>query len=327
MSYYHISDTCIRTLAFQNGIKTRGRELSNVLVDLEQNGQKAMLDYLEAQFQFVENASGLTICKPEADFPEKSNSPESFIEMLINEKYIKKDQFGKEWEVGFSPDIQICSVVEDGSDVFLKLVEGKQSIHKGWYSRKESQYPFFTTAVIHFGGKLIEVRCSHTNRKKYVDYVMKVMGFGKPYKWHTWTNVTKDQAKRIASLLKADLVSTEFLIPSTVGSVRFTADKSAGNVNLRNDPTLVAIIDTMNNHLKLPTNDTNDEVCDFKYTDPVTKIEFPVSFEINIKKGGFKFLKPVTEGIINHVIDAFIEVCTTPDKETESQVAVATEVI
>lgn len=308
-SYNNIAEGYVRTLAYKSGVKSRGRQKDEIVNDLKAKGSTYELDYLDKQFQFAGSATGLTICRPDHDFPHKSKTAEDFINMLVQEKHIKKDQIGEEWRVGFSPDIQICCVVQDGSDVFIKLVEGKQSTLNGWYSKQQNNYPHFTSLVIHFGPGLIELRCAHSYRDTFVEYIMKLMGFAQPYKWHSWTMVTKEQAKRISSLLQANLVSTEILLPSTVGSIRFTADRSDKNkkVNLRNDPTLGAIVDKMN-ELDLPTDDTNDEVCDFDFTDPVTGIEFPVSFEINIKKGGFKFLKPVTEAIINHVLDAFIKV-------------------
>lgn len=319
-SFENIPDTLIRSYAQLHSVKTRGREIKDILKDCVEKGQGDQLLHLEKQFQFAGSPTGLTLCKPDSNFPDKSKSAEDFIKVLINEKHVSKENIGHEWQPELRQGLQICSVVQEGSDVFIKFVEGKRTTQKYNYGKRPALYAHFTSIVIHFGEQVIEVRCAHTYRKTYVEIAMKLLGFAEPYKWHSWTTVTKEEAKLISAILSADLVSTEINLPSTVGSIRFTADRSQKGVNLRNDETYRKIVAAIKD-LDIPTDDTNDESCEFVYTDPTTSIKMPVSFEINIRQGGFKFLKPVTEGIITTVIEAFIHVCFTMKQTTINEAA------
>lgn len=324
-SYDNIPETFIRSFAHRVEVKTRGREIEEILSECIEKGHTDELQHLANQFQFAGAKTGLTICKPDSEFPEKSVTADKFIQTLISEKYISLEKMGQEWQPELRPEIQICSIVQDGSDVFIKLVEGKQTTHRNGYGKRPGYYAHFTSVVIHFGDQVIEVRCAHSYRQTYVEYIMRLLGYAEPYKWHSWTTVTKEEAKMISALLSADLVSTEISLPSTVGSIRFTADRSQNRVDLRNDETYSKIVAAIKD-LDIPADDTNDECGEFVYREPVSGLEMPVSFEINIKQGGFKFLKPVTEGIINTVIEAFIQVCYVQKQTVFSEVAASEKV-
>jgi hypothetical protein len=305
----------IRQLAKENKVKHRGRDISEVIGELEDGGAKGSLEYLEAQCRYA--GSNLTIVKTNP-FPEKSSKTEKFLHTLVNEKYISGNQIGSEWEPTLKQNPQLCAIHVDGSDVYLKLVEGKTTYRKKGYSSYPEMYATFSSAVIHFSDQVIELRCSYTDRKKYTDFIMKMMGFGEPYEWAPITIVTKDEAKSICSLLSAGVSSTQIEIPSTVGSMRFNGKK---NINLRNDEWYTKIKEAIKG-IGLPTDKTTDETCFFKFTDPVTNIEIDVSFEVNLTNGGFKFLTKVTEAVYEHVLEAFIQVCYT-DKQNSSTATVA----
>jgi|HigsolmetaAR204D_1030405.scaffolds.fasta_scaffold01682_9 hypothetical protein len=306
--FANISDKILHQFAKISKVSYWGKEREEIIASLIEAGHQDKLEYLDAQFQYSGSATGLTICKPEAVFPKKSETAEAFINSLIEEKYITRDMLGKEWEPPLKPQIQICGIKQDGSDVYLKLVEEKISRQKQGYGSRASSYAHFTAVVIHFGDgsdQVIEVRCAHTYRKSYVEYVMRLLGFVEPYKWYSLTTPTKEEAKQIASLLSAGLASTHVAIPSTVGSVKFHAKKG---VDLWQDQTFGAMM-TAIKKLGLPTDDTMEETCNFTFQDPVTGVKFDVTFEMNLKTGSFKFTKGVSEKVIETVLDAFIKVC------------------
>lgn len=318
--YTNISDRVLSDFASNVKVATRGREREEILSDLLSAGHEKKLQYLDRQFRFSGTASGLTICKPEVPFPEIASTAEMFVEKLISERHINRNMLGKEWEPELRPEIQICGIEKDGADVYLKLVEEKSTTQKQGYGSRPSTYAHFSAVVIHFGdGKdqVIEVRCAHTYRKAYVEYVMKLLGFGQPYKWHSLTTPTREEAKEIASLLSAGLTSTHLAIPSTVGSLKFNGSKG---VDLRNDKTFGEIV-TAINKLGLPTDDTMEETGAFTFEDPETRIKIKVTFEINLKTGSFKFTKGVTEKVIETVLDAFIKVCYLQRQTSAAAVA------
>ncbi|GGD12794.1 hypothetical protein [Pontibacillus salipaludis] len=294
--------TYIRKLAMQNKIKHRSRDIEDVEQDLIDEGHESKLRYLESQFAFA--GSNLTLIKTEKEFPHTSNTSANFIKTLIKNGYVKGSQIGTEWEPRLKPEIQICSVVQDENDVYIKLVEEKKTVRKRGYSNNVEGYASHTPIVIHFNDQVIELRCAYNDRNKYAEFLMKIMGFGTPpYKWFPLSKVTKEDAVKISKKLSAGLKSTEIAIPSSVGQLRFTGKNK---IDLRSDQTYEKLISAIENDVGLPTNDTMDEICEFTFTDPVVGIEIPASFEINLKNGGFKFKNKTPEIIYEQVIEAFI---------------------
>ncbi|EWG12708.1 hypothetical protein [Cytobacillus firmus] len=302
--YLNIPSKYIKKLAKANKVLHSGREINDVISDLIEQGHKEKLEYLENQFRFT--SSNLSIFKPDSNFPTKSATAEKFIETLISERVVEQNKINTEWQPALSEHIKLCSVAVDGSDVYLKMVERKSSVRKTGWRKEPDYYAYVTSAVIHFSDKVIELRCAYSDRKKYAGFIMKLMGFPEPYKWTYTTIVTKEEAKQMCDILSAGLSSTQIAIPSTVGSMRFNGKK---NINLRNDDTFSKIKNAITQVVGLPTDDTMDETCFFKFEDSVTEIEIDVAFEVNLKNGGFKFTKEVTEKVYEHVLEAYIYVC------------------
>lgn len=300
----NIPEPIIRELARKYGVKCRTRVIDEILLDLVDKGATENLHYLNKEFRYASSTRALTICKPEWHFPKKSQTAEEFMKTLHKEKGISTDLFGTEWNPELEPFIQICGLEVDGSDVYIKMVKEVQKVQKQGYNSVMVSQAYFTSAVIHFADQVIELRCAYTYRNEYAAYIMSILGFPQPYKWIPITSVTKDQAKQISNILSAGLVSTQVAIPSSVGSLRFNGKKG---IDLRIDNTFSEMKIAIES-IGLPTDDTLDEVCFFNFIDPRTQIMIPVHFEINLSNGGFKFLKRVTEKIIETVLDAFIQV-------------------
>jgi hypothetical protein len=314
--YLNIPSKYIKKLAKANKVTHSGRDINDVISDLVKEGLKDKLEYLDNQFRFTSN--NLSICKPDSIFPKKSSTAEEFIKTLISEKVINTNMINNEWQPPLSESIKLCSVAVDGSDIYLKMAERKSSVRKTGWRKEPDYYAYVTSAVIHFSDQVIELRCAYSDRNKYAGFIMKLMGFPEPYKWTYTTIVTKDEAKQMCDMLSAGLSSTQIAIPSTVGSMRFNGKK---NINLRDDVTFSKIKNAITEVVGLPTDDTMDETCFFKFEDPVTKIEIDVSFEVNLKNGGFKFTKEVTEKVYEHVLEAYIYVCYVLKQNTLAQSA------
>lgn len=314
IDFENIPSKYIRQLAKKHGIKHRGKNENEIVNELVNAGKSDLINYLNNQFRYA--GKNLTLCKSD-EFPQKSKTPDLFIQSLINEKYITEDLIGKEWRPTLKPEIQLCAIDVDGSDVYIKLVEERTTIRKNGYSKSVYSYAHFVSAVIHFANEVIELRCPYNERTRYASYLMKLMGFREPYELVWLTHVTKDEAIEICKILSAGLSSTHIAIPSTVGSLVFNGRKG---VNLRNDDGFRNIIGAIEK-LGLPTNDTLDEICYFKFEDPVTQIEIDVSFEVNLKNGGFKFTTTVPEKVYEQVIDAFIKVCYVNKQKALEEIA------
>ncbi|WP_199770747.1 hypothetical protein [Brevibacillus laterosporus] len=317
--YSNISEKHIRELAKINKISYRGKEIDDITKELIQNDHGNKLEYLNRQFRYAGTAVGLTICKPEANFPDKSKTADLFIRKLITERHITINQLGTEWQPQLSPEIQICSIEQDDNDVYLKLVEQKSTTRKSGYSTIPSTYAHFTSAVVHFSDGVIEVRCAYTYRKSYVEYLMRLLGFAEPFKWHSLTTPTKEEAREISEMLSAGLCSTHVQIPTpSVGSLMFNAQKG---IDLRDDETFIRMVSAIG-ELGIPTDDTVEETCNFDFEDPKTKIKISVTFVMDIRNGIFKFKKGVTEAVIETVMDAFILVCHIR-RQSQQEVAVS----
>ncbi|ARA99112.1 hypothetical protein [Geobacillus thermodenitrificans] len=301
--YRNIPKKYINQLAKIHKIKYLGRTEEEVIGDLIQAGHKEKLLYLNEQFKF--SSLHMTICQPESNFPDKSNTPEKFLETLVNEGHITQKGINNEWEPPLRPAIQICAVKHDGAAVYLKLVEEKLTLRKRGYTKVPESYASFTSVVIHFGEEeLIQLRCPFRDVKKYADYVMNLMGFAKPYKYFTVPKLTRENAKQLCALLSAGVASKHIALPTSVGSIRFNGKKG---VNLDTDHTYQRITSAFEK-LGLPTDHTMDETCFFSFTDQKTSIVVEAIFEVNIQKGYFKFTTAVPEAVIDHVLDALVAI-------------------
>ncbi|ADI25328.1 MULTISPECIES: hypothetical protein [Geobacillus] len=313
--YRNIPSKYINQLAKIHKIKYTGRSDEEIINDLVQAGQREKLLYLNEQFKFADRF--LNLCKTESNFPEKSKTPEKFLETLIAEGHINRNNINTEWEPSLNPSIQICAVKHEGATVYLKLVEEKVTLRKNGYSKIPLSYAHFTPVAIHFGSEeLIEVRCPYKEVKKYCEYIMKIMGFALPYKYFTVPKLTKENAKKLCSLLSAGVSSTHILLPTSVGSMRLNGKKG---VNLDADNTFKLITNAIEK-LGIPTNDTSDETCFFSFQDPVTSIVIEAKFEVNIKKNYFKFTTEVPQIVVDHVLDALVMI-NESDNQGEQQVA------
>lgn len=314
VDYRNIPTTNVRQLAIKNDIKHRGREVTDIISDLIAAGKAEEIKFLNRNFKY--KGSNLTLLKPEVNFPEVSNTPEKFIDLLVSKKLINKAHLGREWRPELKPEIQICAIDQDGSSVYIKLVEEKTSVKREGYDSTTTRYASHKSLVIHFADNLIEVRTAFTENKKYVEYVMELMDYGNNKKYVPATIFTKVQAQKISNRLSAGLSSTQIAIPSTVGSMVFNGKK---DIDLRSDDAFSKIKEAIEN-LNLSTEDTMVENCFFTFTCPMTKLEYKTTFEMDLKRKNFKFLNEVPQIVIDHVLDAFIDVCYIEEmKQTKAQ--------
>lgn len=309
VDYSNIPAVYIKNLATANGIKHRGREIGDVVTDLLNAGKSKELVFLNRNFKYT--GSNLTILKPENSFPEESNTPEKFIDLLVAKKLINKAHVGKEWRPQLKPELQICAIDQDESDVYLKLVEEKKSLKRQGYDTVITPYASYKSIVLHFADNLIEVRTAFNENEKYVKYVMELMNYGSNKGYIPATIFTKIQAQNISMKLSAGLSSTQIAIPSTVGSMVFNGKK---DIDLRSDKAFSQIKEAIEK-LSLPTNDTMVETCFFTFTCPVTGLEYKTTFEMDLKKKNFKFMNVVPQNVVDFVLDAFIEVCYSSEKK------------
>lgn len=296
-------------------VKYVGRTAEEIVEDLIELDKAEDLDYLNEQFKFP--SSYLSICKPESNFPDKSKTPEKFLKTLIEEKVITRQNINNEWQPSLGSP-KICAIKHEGSSVYIKLVEERQSSRKSGYGTIKSSYAHFTSLVLHFGDEeLIELRCAIRDLKKYTEFTMKLMGFASPYKSHTVPKLTKDIAKKLCALLSAGVASTQIALPSTVGSMKFNGKKG---VNLIRDNAFSMIKGAIEG-LGFPTDDTMDENCFCSYTDPRTSIVIDVKFEVNIKSSYFKFTSNVPEFVVDHVMDTLVMVNNEVHNNSLSDIA------
>ncbi|WP_107841313.1 hypothetical protein [Metasolibacillus meyeri] len=299
--YENIPKKYLNQFAKLNKVIHRGKFADEIEEELIAKGKEEDLIYLNEQFKFP--ASYLSICKVESNFPDKSKTPEMFIKTLITEGVIQNSQVNNEWQPTYTPEIKICAIKHEGNAIYIKLVEERFNSRKSGYSSIPSSYAHLTSLVIHFGeDELIELRCSAREVKKYAEYIMKLMGFGAPYKWYLVPKLTIPAAKQLYSLLSAGRASTQIALPSTVGSLKFNAKKG---INLDVDMTFQSITTAIEG-LGYPTNDTMDDDCFYSYTDPITNIVIEVKFEVNIKASYFKFTSAVPEVVVDHVLDTLV---------------------
>lgn len=277
------------------------RSESEIIDELVKNGHKEKLDYLEDQFKF--SSSHLTLCQLEEFWPEHTSSPEKLLSYLIKKGVINSTNIDTEWQPELRERPQLCAIKHEGSAVFLKFVEKKTGVRKSGYSSTISVYAQFTSFVIVYGEEPhIQMRCPFKEIKKYMEFLLTFIGFGKPCKYFTVPKLTKKNAAKICEYLSAGVASRHIILPATVGSVLFHGTKGT---DLSTDNTYEEI----NNAIKklgLPTDDTADEKCIFKYKDTKTSIEIETTFEVQYKKGYFKFLKEVPECVVDHVLDTLI---------------------
>ncbi|MGE7021976.1 hypothetical protein [Solibacillus cecembensis] len=299
--YENIPKKYLNQFAKLNKVVYRGKFQEEIEEMLIENGKEAELVYLNEQFKFPANY--ISICKAESNFPDKSKTPEKFIDTLITEGVILSSQVNAEWQPTYTPEVKICAIKHEGNSIYIKLVEERFNSRRNGYGTIPSSYAHLTSLVIHFGEEeLIELRCSAREAKKYSEYVMKLMGFATPYKWFLVPKLTKQAARQLCSLLSAGIASTHIALPSTVGSLKFNGKKG---INLDIDNTFKSITTAIEG-LGLPTNDTMDENCFYSYTDPKTNIVIEVTFEVNIKASYFKFTSAVPEIVVDHVLDTLV---------------------
>lgn len=299
--YVNIPKKYLNQFAKLNNVAYTGKSQEEIEDNLIENGKEAELVYLNEQFKFPTNY--LSICQVESNFPDKSKTPEKFINTLITEGVILNSQVNTEWQPSLTSQIKICAIRHEGSSVYIKLVEERVSTRKSGYNSISTPYAFLTSMVIHFGPEeLIELRCAPRDAKKYIEYIMKLMGFATPYNFFMVPKLTRSAAEQLCSLLSAGVASKQISLPSTVGSLKFNAKKS---INLDNDKEFKSITTAIEG-LGLPTDDTMDILCFYSYTDQKTNIVIEVKFEINIKSSYFKFTSAVPEVVVDHVLDTLV---------------------
>lgn len=299
--YINIQKSYLNKFAKLNKVVYRGKSSEEIEEKLIELGKESDLVYLDEQFKFP--TKYLSICQAESNFPDKSKTPEKFISTLIKEGLILSSQVNTEWQPSLAEHIKICAIRHEGSVVYLKLVEERVNTRKAGYNSITSSYAFQTSVVIHFGPEeLIELRCAPRDANKYIEYIMKLMGFATPYKFFMVPKLTRSTAEQLCNLLSAGIASKQISLPSTVGSLKFNAKKS---INLDNDEQY-KIITTAIENTGLPTDDTMDIQCFYSYTDQKTNIVIEVKFEVNIKLSYFKFTSAVPEVVVDHVLDTLV---------------------
>lgn len=300
-NYTNIPVKYLNQLAKLNKVAYRAISTDQIEEELIKLGKEEELIYLNEQFKFPANY--LSICQVESNFPDKSKTPEKFIDTLITEGVIHRSQVNTEWQPRYTPEVKICAIKHEGSSVYIKLVEERFNSRKSGYGTVPSSYAHLTSLVVHFGEEeLIELRCSVRDAKKYSEFIMKLMGFATPYQWFMVPKLTRSAAENLCTLLSAGVASKQIALPSTVGSLKFNAKKS---INLDEDMAYKSIT-TAIEELGLPTDDTMDVDCFYSYTDQKTNIVIEVKFVVNIKASYFKFTSAVPEVVVDHVLDTLV---------------------
>lgn len=321
--YNNIPKKYINQFAKLNKVKFSARENEEIINDLLKKNKGEEIEYLNEQFKF--KGRNITLLEIESSFPEKSNTPEKFIKTLESEGNItkvsgSKEPVNMEWRPGLSDNLQICALKHDGSSVYLKIVHKKYTTKYDDYEKVVSHYPSFSAVVVHFGEEeKIQFRCSNTDLEKYKDFMFKVMGILPETKYFSVPKLTKENAKHLCDILSAGVASTHIATPSTVGSIRFNGKKG---INLTVDNTMTSIKNAIEG-LGLPTDETMDETCFFRFEDSVTSTVIEATFEVNIRKGLFRFTTEVPEAVIDHVLEALIRV--NIHNKAESQTASSIE--
>ncbi|MGE6365213.1 hypothetical protein ACQKD9_15675 [Bacillus paramycoides] len=301
-------------------MKFRARGKEEVIAELIEKDKKNELDYLSNNFEYA--SKYFTLCKTDRNFPDSSNTVDKFIGKLITERYITRENVGKEWQPSLSENIKICGIKVDGVTVYLKLVESRKTTipSQDGYGTMQAFRAKYTVAVIHFNNEepMIELRCSLTEQQKYISYIMSILGFAKPHTdWHTIPKLTKPIVSRLYEILRAGVASRHISLPTSVGSVQFNGKKG---VDLNGDQTYTAMLKAFAG-LNIPTDDTMDESCYFTYQDPVSGLEYEATVQIDIKNSFFAFNSKVPDFVIKHVMEGIWAVSLGRDGQAAEQIA------
>ncbi|AET60285.1 hypothetical protein HPL003_17705 [Paenibacillus terrae HPL-003] len=271
-------------------------------------GHEEDLNHLASEFAFTKSSCGLIIEKPLTPFAEEINSPEKLIKLLVERKLIPHNFRGLvNWQTDYDDKVRICGFYQEGDTVFINTVQRRYTkIKNGWNGTTTSAYADFIPVAIHFDNCLLEFRTTTTYFANVKSFIMELLLYEGDFKYETLTKLTNKDANRIKALLQAGFSSEEIAIPSTVGTFKWTSSK--GKYDLEND-LLIAKFKQFLRDNSLPSDDRMVVTVHLEeYEDEVTKVKFPVTFNINIKSGSIKFNSVVTQGVIDHVVDAIIKV-------------------
>ncbi|MFU1797795.1 hypothetical protein ACM1RC_28285 [Paenibacillus azoreducens] len=317
--YTKVPETIVRKLAKVKGIKKlNGKEKSEIVGEIVKAGHKGDLEHLASEFAFTKSNCGLIIERMLEPFQKEADTPEKFIKLLLEREKISRDSLTKvNWEVDFDDNIKICGILQVGDVVYLNTVQRRYSSSRsGWDGSTTNSYADIIPVAIHFGNSIIEYRTTPTYYGNVKKFVLDLLEYkeGSNMDVETLTKVTAKDANAIKALLQASYSSEHIALPSTIGSVRLNS--SRGTNDLENDELAIKIRKFFEEN-QLPSNDRMDVTCHLhEFEDRVTKITFPVTFDINIKSGNLKFKSLVTQSVIDHVFDAIVAVCFI-NKQTE----------
>ncbi|PUA40362.1 hypothetical protein C8Z91_04455 [Paenibacillus elgii] len=308
--YSKIPDKIIRKLAKARGIKKlNGREISDIINAIIQEGHLNDLNHLVKEFAFTKNSCGLVIERPLTPFSDLVNTPEKFIKSLLESELIPHNfRQLMNWQTEFDDSIRICGIYQEGNSVFINTVKKKyHKVKNGWNNTTVSSYADFIPVAIHFENFLLEYRTTTTYLADVKEFILDLLFYEGDVKFDILTKVTSADANKIKVLLQAKYSSEEIALPATVGSFKLTSSRGAHD--LENDALAIKFRDFLHEN-SLPSDDRMVVTCHLEeFEDRVTGVKFPVTFDINIKTGSIKFSSIVTQGVIDHVVDAIITVC------------------
>lgn len=307
--YFKIPDKVIRKLAKAKEIKNiRGKDIIDIIDAIEEAGHSDDLMHLQMEFSFTKSSGGLIIERPLEPYPEETNTPEKFLRRLIEHQLIPENfQIRIHWQPALDDRIRVCGAYRDGNVVFLNLVQRKFSTRKtGWEGSIVEPYADIIPVVIHFGeNNFIEYRSSQLTSVK--PFILDILGYTGEIPFEIITKVTNSDASDIKATLDAIYSSEHLALPSTVGSIRLNSSK--GKYDLENDAFAIELRKFLLSH-NYPADDRMDVTCHMAhFRDPITNVELPITFDINIKSGGFKFSTVVTQAAIDHIVETIVRVC------------------
>ncbi|MBY7736264.1 hypothetical protein MJ749_13210 [Paenibacillus polymyxa] len=307
--YFQIPEKVIRKLAKVKEVKNiRGKDIVDIIDAIEAAGHTDDLIHLQMEFSFTKNKGGLIIERPLSPFPKESDTPEKFLKRLVEREVIPSNfQSRIHWQPTLDDTIKICGAYRDANVVFLNIVQRKFSTRKsGWGGSIVEPYADVAPVVIHFEENIfIEYRTSQLTNIK--PFILDLLGYQGEIPFEKITKVTNADANAIKATLQAIYSSEQLALPSTVGSIRLNSSK--GKYDLENDAFVAELRKFLLSH-NFPADDRMDVTCHMaQFKDPITGVELPITFDINIKSGGFKFSTVVTQSAIDHIVDTIVRVC------------------
>ncbi|MBA3925541.1 hypothetical protein [Listeria rustica] len=311
MEYIYLETPIINRFASLHGVKPGQKPREDVIEEIRKIGKEEELQFLNQQYQF--SSKHISLWKFPDGFPNNLRTAQQFIDSLVKRDIIMAESINTAWEPPLLNRPQICAIKMVAENVYMTIVEKNSRKVKEAYGSTSLESAKFTSLVIHFGtDQLIQHRCAFSYTKKYTTFIKDLMLLPSEAEPYTFPKTTKKTAMRICELVSAGVISRDIDTPSSIGSITLNGTEG---IDLNSDEECKRITEALN-EMGLPTDNNNSETCIFNFTEPITSFAVKTKFEINYKRGFYKFSKEMPE----FIFDYFWEALTIAEREEQAEI-------